>query len=109
MHGSPLLEWDHRLIWEKYDYRDFGIIGEPYFDVDFGDVLYLTDTGRRWDGDAFNIRDKVEMFEREKDGSPFGGMIRMNRMGPWRERMNSCERRDGFLRNLGWMEGWMDG
>jgi len=38
---------------------------EPYFDVDFKEVLYLTDTGRRWDGDAFNIRDKVGE-EREK-------------------------------------------
>jgi len=59
MHGSPLSEWDNRLIWEKYNYRDFGIIGEPYFDVDFGEVFYLTDTGRRWDGDEVSVRDKV--------------------------------------------------
>jgi len=26
--------------------------------VDFDEVLYLTDTGRRWDGDLYNIRDK---------------------------------------------------
>ncbi len=36
-------------MWKRYSYRDFGIIAEPYFDVDFGEVLYLTDTGRRWD------------------------------------------------------------
>jgi hypothetical protein len=58
MHGSPLSRWDSRLLWKYYDYRDFGIIGEPYFDVNFNEVLYLTDTGRRWDGDTFNIRDK---------------------------------------------------
>ena len=82
MHGSPLSKLDNRDLWKRYSYRDFGIIGEPYVDVDFKEVLYLTDTGRRWDGDAFNMRDKVETLEREKDGSPFGGMIRMNRMIP---------------------------
>ncbi len=58
MHGSPLSKWDSRLLWKYYDYRDFGIIGEPYFNIDFDDMLYLTDTGRMWDGDSFNIRDK---------------------------------------------------
>ena len=59
MHGSPWSKYDNRMIWEKYDYRELGIIGEPYFDIDFSEVLYLTDTGRRWDGDAVNVRDKV--------------------------------------------------
>lgn len=58
MHGSPMSRWDSRLLWKYYDYRDFGIIGEPYFDINFDKVLYLTDTGRRWDGYSFNIRDK---------------------------------------------------
>ena len=60
MHGSPLSNWNNRLIWQKYDYRDFDIIGEPYFDVNFNEVLYLTDTGRSWSNKTFNIRDKVE-------------------------------------------------
>ncbi|MBN1187859.1 MAG: hypothetical protein JXB49_36635, partial [Bacteroidales bacterium] len=59
MHGSPLSRYDNRKMWEKYDYRNYGIIGEPYFDVDFSKVLYLTDTGRRWDGEKVSIRDKV--------------------------------------------------
>ena len=46
MHGSPLSRWDSRMLWERYDYRDYGIIGEPYFDVDFNTVAYYTDTGR---------------------------------------------------------------
>jgi hypothetical protein len=58
MHGSPMSRWDNRLLWKYYDYKDFGIIGEPYFDINFDEVMYLTDTGRRWDGDSFNIRDK---------------------------------------------------
>jgi hypothetical protein len=60
MHGSPLSRWDSRLLWKYYDYRDFGIVGEPYFDVDFDEVMYLTDTGRRWNGEAVSIRDKVQ-------------------------------------------------
>ena len=63
MHGSPLSKWDNRDLWKKYDYRDFGIIAEPYLDIDFDEVFYLTDTGRRWDGGAFNIRDKVKGTE----------------------------------------------
>ncbi len=59
MHGSPLSRYDNRKLWEKYDYRDFGITGEPYLDIDFREVLYLTDTGRRWDGDRYNVRDRV--------------------------------------------------
>ena len=63
MHGSPLSKFDNRLLWNKYDYRDLGIIAEPYFDIDFDEVLYLTDTGRCWDGARFSIRDKVEKTE----------------------------------------------
>lgn len=59
MHGSPLSAYDNRLLWEEYDYRSLGIIGEPYFDLDFNEVFYLTDTGRRWDGDRVNIRDRA--------------------------------------------------
>jgi hypothetical protein len=64
MHGSPLSRWDNRDLWRKYDYRDFGIIGDPYFDVDFSEVFYITDTGRRWDGEKVSVRDKVRRDER---------------------------------------------
>jgi hypothetical protein len=35
------------------------VICEPYLDIDYNSVLYLTDTGRRWNGSATNIRDKI--------------------------------------------------
>ena len=60
MHGSPLSRFDSRDLWQTYAYRDFGLHGEPYFDVDFRSVLYLTDTGRRWDGANVSVRDKVD-------------------------------------------------
>ena len=59
MHGSPLSKLDNKLLWKYYSYKDFGIIGEPYFDIDFSKVLYLTDTGRKWNGEKVSIRDKV--------------------------------------------------
>lgn len=60
MHGAPLSRWDNKMLWASYDYRRLGIEFEPYFDMDFKDVFYLTDTGRRWDGERFSIRDKVQ-------------------------------------------------
>ena len=60
MHGSPMSPYDNKDIWGKYDYRDLKIIGEPYYDIDFNEVFYLTDTGRRWDGQKVSVRDKVD-------------------------------------------------
>jgi hypothetical protein len=59
MHGSPLSKWDNRTLWEAYSYRDYGIIAEPYFDLDYSNLLYLTDSGRKWNGDKSSVRDKV--------------------------------------------------
>ena len=60
MHGSPLSKWDNRLIWENYNYQDFGIIAEPYFDIDYNEVFYITDTGRNWNNVSVSVRDKVD-------------------------------------------------
>lgn len=60
MHGSPLSPFDNKAIWKKYDYRELGITGEPYFDMDFNEFAYLTDTGRRWNGESVSVRDKVD-------------------------------------------------
>lgn len=59
MHGSPRSKYDNKLIWQKYNYKDLGIIGEPYYDIDFNEFAYFTDTGRRWNGHKYSIRDKV--------------------------------------------------
>lgn len=60
MHGSPMSPYDSKDIWKSYSYKELGIIGEPYMDTDFADVFYLTDTGRRWDGNKVSVRDKIE-------------------------------------------------
>ena len=68
MHGSPMGRWDNRLLWKYYDYHDFGIIGEPYFDINFNEVFYLTDTGRKWDGGLVSLRDKAQGSELRAQG-----------------------------------------
>jgi hypothetical protein len=59
MHGSPRSKYDNKSIWSNNKYTDYEIIGEPYFDLNFNKVGYLTDTGRTWDGARFSVRDKV--------------------------------------------------
>lgn len=63
MHGSPKSPWDSRDIWQKYDYRSVGVEYEPYMDTDFSQTFYLTDTGRRWDGFKFSVRDRIPVWQ----------------------------------------------
>lgn len=63
MHGAPTSQYDGRDLWKTYNYHDYGIDYEPYFDEDFNTTLYLTDTGRRWDGYKVSVRDKVPQQE----------------------------------------------
>ena len=63
MHGAPTSKWDGKDLWKHYNYRALGIIGEPYFDVDFSQVFYLTDTGRCWDGYKVSVRDKIPVYQ----------------------------------------------
>jgi hypothetical protein len=63
MDGCPWSVYDNRDLWTEYDYSDFGITGEPYFDFlskeNAGKVLYFTDTARMWNGNKYNVRDKA--------------------------------------------------
>ena len=64
MHGSPTSKFDNRDLWKLNDYRELGVIGEPYLDFLSlpaalnGDIVYFTDTARMWDGGKYNVRDK---------------------------------------------------
>jgi hypothetical protein len=69
MDGSPLSKYDNKDLWKKYNYKDLGILGEPYFDINFNEVGYLTDTGRRWDGEKVSVRDKVKTEDRKLNSS----------------------------------------
>mgnify|MGYP002622074515 CR=1 FL=1 len=62
-HGSPRSPWNSQDIWKLYDIHALGIDYEPMIDTDFSQTLYLTDTGRRWDGWKYSIRDKVNAYQ----------------------------------------------
>jgi len=57
MHGRSLSRHDNRDLWKTCNNRDLGILAEPYFDVDYSQVFY-TDTGRKWNNETSNMRDK---------------------------------------------------
>ena len=59
MHGSPLSSYDNRDLWKNYNYKDYGLLGEPYFDIDYDKFFYVTDTGRSWLQSSSNLRDNV--------------------------------------------------
>jgi hypothetical protein len=65
MHGNPLKPWSNRDLWKIYDFRKFGIIGEPYLSIDYNKFLYLSDTGRTWSG-KYSVKDTVDKSVYEK-------------------------------------------
>lgn len=71
MHGRPLSKWDSRLLWKKYNFKDFNIVAAAYLSVDYNKVLYLTDTGNMWNGNKVNIRDIVVSEMNYDIGSTF--------------------------------------
>lgn len=91
-HGSPRSPWNSQYMWETSrrqvnestrqqdfetsslrDIHALGIEYEPMLDTDFSKTLYLTDTGRRWDGYKVSVRDKVPQYQEqwEKEGLVF--------------------------------------
>lgn len=60
MHGSPISPWDNKKIWEKYDYREFGVTADTAFDIDYNKVFYISDNGFGWNKINTSIRDKVK-------------------------------------------------
>jgi len=60
MHGRSGSPHNNRDLWNTYNYRDYGIICEPYLDLDYDKVLYLTDTTQRWNDSKIALRDRVE-------------------------------------------------
>ncbi len=59
MHGAPTSKYDSKDIWKFTTREEHGLIGEPYYDTDWEDVFYITDTGRRWDGWKVSVRDRI--------------------------------------------------
>lgn len=59
-HGSPRSPFDNKTLWEHFDYRTLDIVCEPYLDLDFHQIFYITDAGRGWNRTASVLRDHVD-------------------------------------------------
>lgn len=81
MHGKVLSPYDNRDLWNRYNYKDLGILAEAYLDVDYSDMYYFTDTGRSWNPDAANLRDKVTfgLTEQINTTDELGNFIQENK------------------------------
>ena len=60
MHGRPLSSVNNLDLWKEYEYKPLGVIGEPYLDVNYRNVFYITDTGRKWNSTGTSVRDRVD-------------------------------------------------
>lgn len=80
-HGSPRSPWNSQNLWKHHDIHTLGIDYEPMLDTDFSKTLYLTDTGRRWDGYKVSVRDKVPQFQEQwqREGLVFHSTADINR------------------------------
>lgn len=59
-HGSPLSRWDEAELWKKVHFHEYDIECDPSISFSANDIEYFTDTGRRWDGEKYIIRDKLD-------------------------------------------------
>jgi len=59
-HEDVFTHWTSRDLWTKYNFKDFGIIGEAYLSINFDEILYLSDTGRSWNSTRYKIKDFVD-------------------------------------------------
>lgn len=59
MHGSPLKPWNNINLWKTHDYRKYDLKGEISLSINYSKLYYFTDTGRGWDSERYNLRDRV--------------------------------------------------
>jgi hypothetical protein len=109
MHGSPLSKWDSRDLWKKYNYRDYGIISEPYFDIDYTKVFYITDTGRKWNNESSSVRDRVDSSKQFLDISrqiyKTNDIIKMLELGKMPDKiMINVHPHRWFVWGFGWLQ-----
>lgn len=60
-HGRPLSKIESLDMLRTVNYKqEFNLLGELYLDIDYSNILYLTDNGSRWNAHSSNIRDVVD-------------------------------------------------
>lgn len=54
------------MLWDKYKFEDFNLIGDAYLSLNFKSIKYFSDTGQRWDSFKTRILDNMEEGENAK-------------------------------------------
>jgi hypothetical protein len=62
--GNPMSKYNNLWLWEKFDYKRFGISCEMYLDINYEVYAYYTDTGRNWHGNNYNVWDHVQSHKK---------------------------------------------
>lgn len=65
MHGSRFTKWDNRHLWKTYNFKDYGITGEPYLSIDYADIKYISDSGGSWLNKGQRTRDNINDIDNE--------------------------------------------
>lgn len=59
MHGSPLSKWYNSDIWNFYDFKNYDVKCELNLSINYSYIYYFTDTGRNWQLNRYNLRDRT--------------------------------------------------
>lgn len=75
MHGNPLSIYDERRLWNIYDFKNFGILGESYLSAG-NDLNYFSDTGRGWNFKN-NYRDFIPKNKKNENVNTTDDIIKL--------------------------------
>lgn len=61
LEGKKIFDnWKSKELWNRYDFKNYGIIGEPYLSLNFNEILYLSDTNTSWIDTNYRLKDKID-------------------------------------------------
>lgn len=58
--NKTFVNWDSRDLWKRYDFQDYGVIGDVYLSINFNEVVYFSDTNISWSDTKHRLKDFVE-------------------------------------------------
>ncbi|MFH0815949.1 MAG: hypothetical protein V1934_03930 [Methanobacteriota archaeon] len=59
MHGAPRSRVRNADMLLGANFKALGLLGEPYISKEFSDLVYVTDSGRRWNSGESSVRDRL--------------------------------------------------
>ncbi|MDO9538029.1 MAG: hypothetical protein Q7J68_06895, partial [Thermoplasmata archaeon] len=66
MHGAPRIPVRNADMLAGVNLSKYDLLGEPYLSPEFADIVYVTDSGRRWSSGAGSVRDPMGKPREEK-------------------------------------------